>query len=69
SSLHDAESTTLLESQFDAEQWVREGILFLGVPLVITLFLVGMQRWRRRSPLVGHHPGTDLGRGKLPDLE
>ncbi len=49
SSLHDAQSATLLEAQFDAEQWVREGILFLGVPLVITLFLMGMQRWRRPS--------------------
>ncbi len=69
SSLHDAVSGTLLESQFDAEQWVREGILFLGVPLVVTLFLVGIQRWRRWSPVVGHHPGTDLGRSQLPDLQ
>lgn len=69
SSLHDAESATLLASQFDAEQWVREGILFLGAPIVIVLFLVGLQRWRRRSPVVGHHPGTDLSRGQLPDLE
>ncbi|HEY2564188.1 MAG TPA: hypothetical protein VGI44_10785, partial [Acidimicrobiales bacterium] len=44
SSLHDAESATLLRSQFDAEEWVREGILFLGVPLVITLFLIGLKR-------------------------
>jgi hypothetical protein len=49
SSLHDAESATLLSAQFDAEQWVRQGILFLGVPLVITLFLIGIQRWRSRS--------------------
>jgi hypothetical protein len=46
SNLHDAESGTLLEAQFDAEQWIREGILFLGVPLVITLFLLGIKRWR-----------------------
>jgi hypothetical protein len=49
SSLHDSESATLLSAQFDAEQWVREGILFLGVPLVITLFLIGIQRWRSRT--------------------
>jgi hypothetical protein len=52
SSLHDAESATLLRSQFDAEEWVREGILFLGVPLVITLFLIGLKRWHRSSELV-----------------
>lgn len=62
SSLHDAESGTVLEAQFDAEQWVREGILFLGVPLVITLFLIGIQRWRSRpkperlSPERGSRP-------------
>jgi hypothetical protein len=49
SSLHDAESATLLRSQFDAEEWVREGILFLGVPLVITLFLIGLKRWHPAS--------------------
>ena len=49
SSLHDAESATLLRSQFDAEEWVREGILFLGVPLVITLFLIGLKRWHLAS--------------------
>jgi hypothetical protein len=49
SSLHDAESATLLRSQFDAEEWVREGILFLGVPLVITLFLIGLKRWHAVS--------------------
>jgi hypothetical protein len=53
SSLRDAESATLLEAQFDAEQWVREGILLLGVPLVITLFLIGMQRWRSHATSSG----------------
>ena len=47
SSLHDAKSGELLESQFDAEQWVRDGIFFLGVPLVITLCLIGLHRWRQ----------------------
>ncbi|HEX4218778.1 MAG TPA: hypothetical protein VHZ02_10445 [Acidimicrobiales bacterium] len=49
SSLHDAKSATLLHSQFDAEEWVRDGILFLGVPLVITLFLIGLKRWQQAS--------------------
>ena len=49
SSLHDAESAALLHSQFDAEEWVRDGILFLGVPLVITLFLIGLKRWHPAS--------------------
>ena len=50
---------------------MREGILFLGVPLVITLFLIGMQRWRDSggSGFLGHHAGPDLGRGQLADLE
>jgi hypothetical protein len=48
SSLHDAASATLLKSQFDAEEWVREGILFLGVPLAITLYLLGLLRWRHQ---------------------
>jgi hypothetical protein len=46
SSLHDAKSNALLESQFDAEAYVRSGIFFLGVPLVITLCLIGLHRWR-----------------------
>lgn len=50
SSLHDVKTGHLLESQFDPEQWVREGIVFLGVPLVITLFLLAAQRWRAERP-------------------
>ena len=54
SSLHDAKSQTLLESQFDSEEFVRSGIFFLGVPLVTTLCLIGMHRWResqRQEPV------------------
>ena len=49
SSLHDAKSAVLLHAQFDAEAWVREGLLFLGVPLIITLFLLGLKRWHSSS--------------------
>ena len=44
-SLH-SESGKLLESSFDAESWVKQGILFLGVPLVLTLGIAGLHRWR-----------------------
>jgi hypothetical protein len=63
SSLRDAESATLLEAQFDAEEWVREGILLLGVPLVITLFLIGMQRWRSHAKTSG---GGGLLKTRVP---
>lgn len=53
SSLRDAESATLLEAQFDAEQWIREGILFLGVPVIITMFLIGIKRWHSQSKASG----------------
>ena len=45
-SLH-SESGKLLESSFDAESWVKQGILFLGIPLVITLCIAGLHRWRQ----------------------
>ena len=44
-SLHD-EKGKLLESAFDPEEWVKQGILFLGIPLVITLAVAGFHRWR-----------------------
>jgi hypothetical protein len=55
SSLHDAKSNELLESQFDAEEFVRDGIFFLGVPLVITLCLIGLHRWRASHAGGGAH--------------
>jgi hypothetical protein len=45
-SLHDPASGALRESQFDSESWVHQGVLFLGVPLVLTLFLAGWLRGR-----------------------
>ena len=44
-SLH-SQSGKLLESSFDPESWVKQGILFLGIPLVITLTVAGLHRWR-----------------------
>lgn len=41
----------LLESQFEAENWVRDGLLFLGAPLVITIFIVAFNRWRQERAL------------------
>jgi hypothetical protein len=46
SDLHVHGSHNLIESQFDSEEWVREGILFLGVPLVIAIATARFQRWR-----------------------
>ena len=45
SSLFD-EKGKLLESAFDPEEWVRQGILFLGIPLIITVALAGLHRWQ-----------------------
>lgn len=45
-SLHAPGSGALRENQFDSEEWVRGGIIFLGVPLVISLFMIGLERWR-----------------------
>lgn len=59
SSLHDAKSQTLLESQFDSEEFVRAGIFFLGVPLVITLCLIGMHRWRESQRQDRVDPGRE----------
>ena len=47
-SLHD-EKGKLLESTFDPEQWVQDGILFLGIPLVITLCIAAFHRIRDRG--------------------
>ena len=59
SSLHDAKSQTLLESQFDSEEFVRSGIFFLGVPLVITLCLIGIHRWRESQRQELLDPGPE----------
>lgn len=44
-SLHD-EKGKLLENTFDPEQWVQDGILFLGIPLVLTLCVAAFHRIR-----------------------
>lgn len=46
SDLHVHGTHNLIESEFDSEEWVREGILFLGVPLVIAIASARLQRWR-----------------------
>jgi hypothetical protein len=43
----------VLESQFEAENYVRTGLLFLGGPLVITIFVVGFNRWRDQPTAEG----------------
>jgi hypothetical protein len=60
SDLHVHGSHNLIESQFDSEEWVREGILFLGVPLVLTLAIARLQRWRlgRAAAACDLPPGT-----------
>lgn len=61
--LHAIKNGALIESQFDSEEWVREGILFLGLPLVMAMYVGGIQRWRHRgdkelaeSPARAHEP-------------
>jgi len=44
SSLHDPSTGALREAQFDSEEWVHGGVLFVGVPLVATLFLANLVR-------------------------
>ena len=46
-SLHD-EKGKLLENTFDPEAWVQDGILFLGIPLVLTLCIAAFHRIRDR---------------------
>jgi hypothetical protein len=45
--LHAENGGQLLESQFDSEEWVREGILFLGIPIVMAIYVAGIGRWRQ----------------------
>ena len=47
-SLHD-EKGKLLETTFDPEAWVQDGILFLGIPLVVTLCVAAFHRLRDRG--------------------
>ena len=66
-SLHD-QSGTLLVSTFDPDEWVREGILFLGIPLVITFCIAPMHRLgpaalARRT--VANPPPASPGAGAL----
>lgn len=44
-SLHNQRGV-LLESTFDAELWVKEGILFLGIPLTMTFAVTALHRLR-----------------------
>jgi hypothetical protein len=46
SDLHLHGTNNVIESEFDSEEWVREGILFLGVPIVLSLALARFERWR-----------------------
>jgi hypothetical protein len=69
SSLHDAKSQTLLESQFDSEEFVRSGIFFLGVPLVITLCLIGIHRWRESQRQELLDPGPEPSDPALPVVD
>jgi hypothetical protein len=39
----------ILESQFEAEGYVQVGLLFLGGPLVLTIFILGFNRWRQQQ--------------------
>jgi len=44
-SIHD-ETGKLVESPFEAENYLRDGIIFLGTPLVLTIFIMSFGRWR-----------------------
>lgn len=49
SSLHDPSTGALREAQFDSEEWVHGGVLFVGVPLVAALFLANLGRRRQAT--------------------
>jgi hypothetical protein len=49
-SLHSPETGALRESLFDSEQWVQEGVIFLGPALVLALFVGGVARHGREQP-------------------
>jgi hypothetical protein len=61
-SLHSPETGKLRESLFDAEQWVQEGVVFLGPALVLALFVGGVARHGRSAPTAVEdaEPGADL---------
>lgn len=67
SDLHVHGSHNLVESQFDSEEWVREGILFLGVPLVLTLAVARVQRWRLARTVAARD--LPAGTVRLPGTE
>lgn len=61
-SLHNPETGALRESLFDSEQWVQEGVIFLGPPLVLALFVGGVARHGREQPhaVEDAEPDVDL---------
>ncbi len=61
-SLHNPESGALRESLFDSEQWVQEGVIFLGPALVLALFVGGVVRHGREQPhaVEDAEPDVDL---------
>jgi hypothetical protein len=52
----------LLESQFEAENYVRDGLLFLGTPLVVTIFIISFNRWRQQQAAEKASAVQSLGR-------
>jgi len=57
-SLHDPATGALRAAQFDSEEWVQSGVLFLGVPLVTTLFLGSLRALRQRPEHVEATPAA-----------
>jgi hypothetical protein len=50
----------LIESQFEAESFVEQGLMFVGVPLVILIFILRFNTWRQKQAQPGgeHHPAA-----------
>jgi len=61
-SLYAPDTGALRESQFDSEQWVQEGVIFLGPALVLALFIGGVVRHGREQPhdVEDDEPDLDL---------
>lgn len=59
--LHD-ESGKLLPSSFDPDEWVREGILFLGIPLVMTFCIAALHRLRPSAGRAAGGQGAAVAR-------
>lgn len=56
-----------LEAQFESDVWVQNGLMLLGVPLLLTLFLLRLGRWRHASG-DATSAGEETGEAGIPGI-